>query len=150
MKYDGYSHNDLLQILKKGDPNAALLVFFNTVHMTPIDKKLYEKLAMYKNKIFIRLDDIETFTPPATCPSRTHAKKIIDFIDDHRNEYIIVSCNAGESRTGAVIHYLDQLSKKNLEKWKIIPDQFGKEPYYVRDQFRPNRLLDRMLSASLK
>lgn len=178
MKYYGMSHQDLLKTiaLNQLDPEkTAFIVFFdsesyNCIHTTTkpdidienlsianaqaIDQALYYYLKRH-HSLILKIDDVETTEIYAgttiTAPSMVHAEQITTFIDANRDKDLYVSCTAGVSRTGAVIHYLDIMTH-NPRKWtsEATVDAHNKLSHYWRSKhYLPNRKLDEYLQDIL-
>ena len=180
MQYYGMSHQDLLKTIELNqlDPEkTAFIVFFdsqsyNLIQTTTtkpdidienmsmanaqaIDQALYYYLKQH-NSLILKIDDVEKTEiyngSTITAPSISHAEKITAFIDANQDKALYVSCTAGVSRTGAVIHYLDMMTH-NPRKWtsRATVDTRNKIVYYWRSKhYLPNRKLDKYLQDILK
>lgn len=182
MQYYGMSHQALLKTITLNQPDpekTAFIVFFDsqsydrlqTTTTKPafdiknisassqqtIDQVLYDDLKSY-HSLILRIDDVDVATtetvndPTITIPSRRHAEKIAAFIDAHQDQTLYVSCTAGVSRTGAVIHYLDVLTY-NPGQWvhRESLDAHNQLVYYwCNDYYVPNLSLDQYLQELVK
>lgn len=180
MQYYGMSHQALLKTIELNqlDPaKTAFIVFFDsqsynlvrttttkpdfdienisTIDAQTIDQALYYYLKQH-NSLILKIDDIDNDDDDQdaaiTAPRVSHAKKIAAFIDENQDKNLYVSCTAGVSRTGAVIHYLDMLTH-NPSKWthrKTLDIHNQLVYYWCNDYYVPNLRLDRYLQAILK
>lgn len=174
MQYYGMSHQDLLKTIELNQPDlekTAFIVFFdsesyNCIHTTTkpdidienmsianaqaIDRALYYYLKRH-HSLLLKIDDIETTEiydgATITAPSMVHAEQITAFIDANHDKDLYVSCTAGVSRTGAVIHYLDVMTH-NPRKWTsgtTIDTHDKLSHYWCSKHYMPNRKLDKYL-----
>ena len=180
MQYYGMSHQALLKTieLNQFDPEkTAFIVFFDSqsynliqttttkpdidienmsmVNSQAIDQALYYYLKQY-NSLILKIDDVEKTEiyegSTITAPSFIHAEKIAAFIKANQDKELYVSCTAGVSRTGAVIHYLDVMTQ-NPRQWTsgATVDAHNNLSYYWRSKhYLPNRKLDKYLQEILK
>ena len=179
MQYYGMSHQALLKTIELNQPDpakTAFIVFFDSqsydrlqttikptfdiknisaIDQQTIDQVLYNHLKS-QHRLILKIDDVETTEtandPALTIPNRRHAEKIAAFIADHHDQTLYVSCTAGVSRTGAVIHYLDMLTH-NPHPWthrETLDAQNNLVYYWCNDYYVPNLSLDQYLQESLK
>lgn len=154
MKYLGLSRQKLINIINNNNinfKNTALIIFLDsdldTASNTYIQKFL--KLIKNYNSLILTIDDIPKKYPNLIPPTKKTAIQIKTFIDHLQNQNLIISCTAGISRTGAVIHYLDVLNN-NDTNWQKIHSREDNLTYYKNDQYLPNTVLDRNLQKLLK
>lgn len=179
MQYYGMSHQALLKTIELnqlGPEKTAFIVFFDsqsynlirttttkpdldiknisTIDVQTIDQALYYYLKQH-NSLILKIDDIDNDDDQdaaITAPRVSHAKKIATFIDENQDKELYVSCTAGVSRTGAVIHYLEVLTH-NSYRWthrKTLDAHNQLVYYWCNDYYVPNLKLDRYLQAILK
>lgn len=177
MQYYGMSHQALLKTITLNQPDpekTAFIVFFDSqsynrlqtnttkpdfdiknisaINQQTIDQVLYDNLKSY-HSLILKIDDVDVATtetvndPTITIPSRRHAEKIAAFIAANHDQTLYVSCTAGVSRTGAVIHYLDMLTH-NPHPWthrETLDAQNNLVYYWCNDYYVPNLSLDQYL-----
>lgn len=90
----------------------SVAISFNSKLDHQFDPKLYNQLQIkyqaYDDTLVIQADDISQ--PDANCQlfTKADAQSIKEFVKQYHDHNIVVHCNAGVSRTGSVIHYIQQ------------------------------------------
>jgi hypothetical protein len=143
MSYQGMSHLNLLTQLKSRQmSNTAFVVFFDT-EPDDLDDALLTALKPYP-ALILYVDDINQKIPGMIMPNTHVAAKIAKYLAVNAQQNIVISCTAGISRTGAVIHYLDVLHH-NENSWRRKFDSQFNLYYYVNSKFVANPTLDNLL-----
>lgn len=90
----------------------SVAISFNSKIDQQFDPKLYNQLQIkyqaYDDTLVIQADDISK--PDDNCQifTKADALNIKGFVKQYHDHNIVVHCNAGVSRTGSVIHYIQQ------------------------------------------
>ena len=148
MRYLGMSHNQLFNLIKEPIKHTAFIVFFDTGKQSELDKQLLHKLQTYPS-LNLFVDDVSKDIDSCKEPTKQDVTNIINYINNNESSYLIVSCTAGISRTGAVIHYLDELTHTQ-NNWKMSYDNELKLNYFANDKYLPNITLDKLLQEHLR
>lgn len=113
----GLSYDQLLNYQPE-DPKHTTLIRFNS-NDPEIDKNL-----PYSQEILIQADDIEEPINNCKLFSQFDAKKILKEVNHYNTYNVVVECNAGVSRSGAVVKFLENIyNYKNITKHKFAPNQ---------------------------
>lgn len=148
MSYQGMSHLNLLnQLNSRQMSNTAFVVFFDT-EPDDLDAALLTALKPYP-ALTLCVDDINQTIPGMIMPNAHFAAQIAKYLAVHAQQNIVISCTAGISRTGAVIHYLDVLHH-NENSWQRQFDSQFNFYYYVNSNFVTNPILDNLLQNLIK
>lgn len=91
--------------------------------------------SRYDAVLPIAADDIEKPEKDCEIFTKEDAKKLINFVNEHHDHNVIVHCNSGVSRTGAVIHFL-------TENYHYL--------ITGRDEFAPNQYILKLLNQTVK
>lgn len=90
----------------------TVAISFNSKLDQQFDPKLYKqinaKYQEYNDVLEIHADDVPKPVDSCQVFTKNDAQKIKEFVKKYHNHNIIVHCNAGVSRTGSVIHYIQQ------------------------------------------
>lgn len=92
-------------------PNTVAISFASQIDRQ-FDPKLYDRLKTkyqeYNDTLVIHADDVPKPVDSCQVFTKGDAQKIKEFVKKYQDHNIIVHCNAGVSRTGSVIHYIQQ------------------------------------------
>ena len=92
-------------------PNTVA-ISFNSKLDQRFNPDLYEQLnakyQAYEATLVIRADDVTKPVEDCQVFTKHDAQAIKDFVKQYHDHNIVVHCNAGVSRTGSVIHYIQQ------------------------------------------
>lgn len=90
----------------------SVVISFNSKLDRQFDPELYDRLKTkyqeYDNTLEIHADDIPKPVDSCQVFTKNDAQKIKNFVKQYHDHNIIIHCNAGVSRTGSVIHYIQQ------------------------------------------
>lgn len=90
----------------------TVAISFNSKLDQQFDPKLYDQLKIkyqeYNDVLVIHADDVPKPVDSCQVLTKNDAQKIKNFVKQYHDHNIIVHCNAGVSRTGSVIHYIQQ------------------------------------------
>ena len=81
--------------------------------------QLPNKYRQYDNVLVIKADDIPTPIEDCQVFTKADAKHVKDFVNQYNDRNIVIHCNAGVSRTGSLIHYVQQ----TYPNFKLIGQQ---------------------------
>lgn len=130
----GLNINDFANFEPDTNSVAISFVSQNDIQYIP---ELYAKLplvyAKYQAALTINADDIEQLVDDCQIFTMNDAQRIINFANRYSVNNIIVHCNAGVSRTGSVVKFLQE-----YYHYQIIGQQ----------NFVSNQLIDKMLKQA--
>lgn len=103
-------------------PNTVAISFASELDRQ-FDPKLYAQLPnkyrQYEDVLVIKADDIPKPIEDCQVFTKTDAKHVKDFVNQYHDRNIVIHCNAGVSRTGSLIHYVQQ----TYPNFKLIGQQ---------------------------
>jgi predicted protein tyrosine phosphatase len=76
---------------------------------SPPDHRSVPEARGWRDVIYLAFDDVTGHIPGYVAPSADDARKIVDFIEQHRDRPIVAHCEAGISRSAAVCRLLQDL-----------------------------------------
>lgn len=90
----------------------SVAISFNSQLDQQFNPDLYEQLnakyQAYDDALVIRADDVTKPVDDCQVFTKNDAQAIENFVKQYHDHNIIIHCNAGISRTGSVIHYIQQ------------------------------------------
>ena len=108
-KLQGFSIDEFIDY--QPAPNTVA-ISFNSKLDQQFNPDLYDQLnakyQAYDDTLVIRADDVVKPVDDCQVFTKADAQAIKDFVKQHPEHNIIVHCNAGVSRTGSVIHYIQE------------------------------------------
>lgn len=108
-KLYGFSIDEFVKFKPK--PGSAAISFASH-NDAKYNEKLYDKLnqiyKQYSAVLHLAIDDIARPTEECHMFTQNNTSLVKDFIKLHQHDNIIIHCNAGVSRTGSIIHYIQQ------------------------------------------
>lgn len=108
-KLQGFSIDEFIRY--QPAPNTVAISFSSQLDQQ-FDPELYDQLntkyQAYDATLVIRADDVATPVDDCQVFTKGDAQAIKDFVTQYHDHNIVVHCNAGVSRTGSVIHYVQQ------------------------------------------
>lgn len=103
-------------------PNTVAISFASQLDRQ-FDPNLYDQLSnkycQYEDVLVIKADDIPKPIEDCQVFTKANAKHVKDFGNQYHDRNIVIHCNAGVSRTGSLIHYVQQ----NYPNFKLIGQQ---------------------------
>ena len=103
-------------------PNTVAISFASQIDRQ-FDHNLYDQLSskyrQYKDVLVIKADDITKPIEDCQIFTKADAKHVKDFVNQYHDRNIVIHCNAGVSRTGSLIHYVQQ----TYPNFKLIGQQ---------------------------
>lgn len=135
--------------------NTVVLDFKGKFDPKPTDNEIFQNNKYYKHYL-INVDDIEQDVPFGTLITLEESAHIIKIINSEikENRDIVVHCNAGVSRTGAVIFVCYKLLR--LTSYKILIKSNGLiNSSLITDnnfnlEYAPNKLIISKLESTLE
>lgn len=100
-----------------------------------------QRLNEYKNYLKLNIDDVEKTVQGKKLCTIEDINNVVDFVKKYPKENIVVHCNTGISRTGAIIYLLHKLGYQDNQKW-IIENNSIKSQKYV-----PNRYMVSLIES---
>lgn len=104
------------------EPNTVA-ISFNSKLDQQFDPNLYDQLSskyyQYDDVLVIKADDIPKPIEDCQVFTKADAKHVKDFVNQYHDRNIVIHCNAGVSRTGSLIHYVQQ----TYPNFKLIGQQ---------------------------
>lgn len=108
-KLQGFSIDEFIHY--QPAPNTVA-ISFNSELDQQFNPDLYDQLnakyQAYDDTLVIRADDVTKPVDDCQVFTKADAQAIKDFVKQYPEHNIIVHCNAGVSRTGSVIHYIQE------------------------------------------
>ena len=103
-------------------PNTVAISFASQLDRQ-FDHNLYDQLSskyrQYEDVLVIKADDIPKPIKDCQVFTKADAKHVKDFVNQYHDRNIVIHCNAGVSRTGSLIHYVQQ----TYPNFKLIGQQ---------------------------
>ena len=108
-KLRGFSIDEFVRY--QPTPNTVA-ISFNSKLDQQFNPDLYDQLntkyQAYDDALVIRADDVTKPVDDCKVFTKNDAQNIKEFIKQYHDHNIVVHCNSGVSRTGSVIHYIQQ------------------------------------------
>lgn len=104
------------------NPNTVAISFASQIDRQ-FDPNLYDQLSskycQYDDVLVIKAEDIPKPIEDCQVFTKADAKHVKDFVNQYHDRNIVIHCNAGVSRTGSLIHYVQQ----TYPNFKLIGQQ---------------------------
>lgn len=144
LSFQEFLRLDPLQYQKKNHRNCACIEFWSDVEedwaYMDNDTRM-RRLNQYFDYIRIKADDITHPLNGNKLFTKEDAYKIVTFIRKHQRDDIVVHCNEGISRTGAVIYVLERyFGYETGQRW---------QGWGISHQYNANTFVLKRLEESL-
>lgn len=100
-----------------------------------------QKLHEYADYMKLNIGDVEKQKENQRLCTIKDINNIIDFVKKHSDKDVIVHCNAGISRTGAIVYLLHKLGYQNNQEWVV------KNDYIKSEKYLPNRYMISLIES---
>lgn len=100
-----------------------------------------QRLNQYKDYLKLNIDDIEKPVQGQRLCTIGDIDNVIEFVRKYPNKNVVVHCNSGVSRTGAIIYLLHKLNYQDNQKW-IVKNNYIRSQKYV-----PNRYMVSLIES---
>lgn len=100
-----------------------------------------QKLHEYADYMKLNIGDVEKQKENQRLCTIKDINNIIDFVKKHSDKDVIVHCNAGISRTGAIVYLLHKLGYQNNQEWVV------KNNYIKSEKYLPNRYMISLIES---
>lgn len=100
-----------------------------------------QRLHEYADYMKLNIGDVEKQKENQRLCTIKDINNIIDFVKKHSDKDVIVHCNAGISRTGAIVYLLHKLGYQNNQEWVV------KNDYIKSEKYLPNRYMISLIES---
>lgn len=100
-----------------------------------------QRLHEYADYMKLNIGDVEKQKENQRLCTIKDINNIIDFVKKHSDKDVIVHCNAGISRTGAIVYLLHKLGYQNNQEWVV------KNNYIKSEKYLPNRYMISLIES---
>lgn len=103
-----------------------------------------QRLHEYADYMKLNIGDVEKQKENQRLCTIKDINNIIDFVKKHSDKDVIVHCNAGISRTGAIVYLLHKLGYQNNQEWVV------KNDYIKSEKYLPNRYMISLIESVME
>lgn len=138
----GMSYNQFL--VRPGHKNEIAISMLDQSEMSFrfLDKDTRnQRLHEYADYMKLNIGDVEKQKENQRLCTIKDINNIIDFVKKHSDKDVIVHCNAGISRTGAIVYLLHKLGYQNNQEWVV------KNDYIKSEKYLPNRYMISLIES---
>lgn len=138
----GMSYNQFL--VRPGHKNEIAISMLDQSEMNFrfLDKDTRnQRLREYADYMKLNIGDVEKQKENQRLCTIKDINNIIDFVKKHSDKDVIVHCNAGISRTGAIVYLLHKLGYQNNQEWVV------KNDYIESEKYLPNRYMISLIES---
>lgn len=138
----GMSYNQFL--VRPGHKNEIAISMLDQSEMNFrfLDKDARnQRLYEYADYMKLNIGDVEKPKENQRLCTIKDIYNIIDFVKKYPNKDVIVHCNAGISRTGAIVYLLHKLGCQNNQEWVV------KNDYIKSEKYLPNRYMISLIES---
>lgn len=138
----GMSYNQFL--VRPGHKNEIAISMLDQSEMDFrfLDKDTRnQRLHEYADYMKLNIGDVEKQKENQRLCTIKDINNIIDFVKKHSDKNVIVHCNAGISRTGAIVYLLHKLGYQNNQEWVV------KNDYIKSEKYLPNRYMISLIES---
>lgn len=100
-----------------------------------------QRLHEYADYMKLNIGDVEKQKENQRLCTIKDINNVIDFAKEYPNKDVIVHCNAGISRTGAIVYLLHKLGYQNNQEWVV------KNNYIKSEKYLPNRYMISLIES---
>lgn len=100
-----------------------------------------QRLHEYADYMKLNIGDVEKQKENQRLCTIKDIDNIIGFVKEYPNKDVIVHCNAGISRTGAIVYLLHKLGYRNNQEWVV------KNNYIKSKKYLPNRYMISLIES---